>query len=980
MNNENEKDKAKEYNLKGIQVHRSCSRLLLDSPNKFDTSSIDDVPIKKLFVTNLAKKTTQEDLSKFFTHFGKVEECVIKKNKKSNYAFVTFVTAESALQALKNTNRLHEKELTVIPADSRHQPIPTKKDNKSANEPNEKIEEPTSSTELYPLVHRISDNCLMNIFQHLPIVDRVRVERVCRRWRDLSKDSWRTLRRLDVNSSSWGCKSVEIGTSDLYQVLKRCGRFLTMITFFELNRMMSLRTVFIIGKLCLNLKIAYLGTLEVTPREIFFLLSQCPNLEFLELDSYHFSDRDFSEIFAKSKKLRYVSFEESKIDGSCFISLPEETETIVFHEPIRGVNHIIFHSAIERLKNLQNLYLSVSHNEHEMGIPVFDDRDGDDIDFENAIYDGDGDEENQEMDANQEDDDESAEEDEKVFQDILMMINETEPDNDGNSEDNLGWGPKPQTSAKTNEKSNGENESDKKEYISWTDVRSAVRSSYNDSDDDLLVSEKSLDQDDYDDFESEEDLNDISSTVNDLEPKNDDNRDKNRKMANEAKLEKTDSSESKTDAKTDSKISDGKTSDNNENTKSSKDEILDSESAKNRIDLTFSESSNGFSRNHEFDSSADSFNEHKVEKREEGKEKESGNEVGSSKNGESESKDSRRKVKVVFTGDDGDVDNEDDDEFDDEHYEEVVDDWDRDPYPYEGDFDDDDYDVNVDYEDFFDGDYDDYEAYDDYEDYDDDGFDVENDFAYESHLANTIKETIRNCNKNLKVLQLKRCNPAGLTSEDLITNFTNFTSLERLDLSKMKIVNDDLLSAVGANCPKLSVLVINGCDVVTDTGIGGIALLPELKHLSMSDIPKVTGSNFETVSSLKTLYCARCTSLQEEGLTQLILNSHDLEQLDIQMCKLIANSLFETALEAVKTRTNSVKLKIFAKGSSLELGKLESESELLEILMERRFEERDSFIDGELGTEETKISGDLRFRDFRGIIFESTTTEKDKED
>lgn len=112
----------------------------------------------------------------------------------------------------------------------------------------------------------------------------------------------------------------------------------------------------------------------------------------------------------------------------------------------------------------------------------------------------------------------------------------------------------------------------------------------------------------------------------------------------------------------------------------------------------------------------------------------------------------------------------------------------------------------------------------------------------------------------------------------------------------------------------------------------------------------------------------------------MILNSQDLEQLDIQMCNLIGNSLVDTALVAVKSRTNSIKLKIFAKGSSVEPGKLEGESELLEILMERRFEERDSFIDGDLGTEETKISGDLRFRDFRGIIFENTTTEKDKED
>ena len=117
-----------------------------------------------------------------------------------------------------------------------------------------------------------------------------------------------------------------------------------MITFFEPHRMMSLRTVFIIGKLCPLLKIAYLGTLEVTPREINFLLSQCPNLEFLELDSSHFYDRDFVDIFKKSRKLKYVSFEGSKIDGSCFCNLPEETETLVFHGPVGRVNRVAFQS------------------------------------------------------------------------------------------------------------------------------------------------------------------------------------------------------------------------------------------------------------------------------------------------------------------------------------------------------------------------------------------------------------------------------------------------------------------------------------------------------------------------------------------------------------------------------------------------------------------------------------------------------------
>lgn len=163
-------------------------------------------------------------------------------------------------------------------------------------------------------------------------------------------------------------------------------------------------------------------------------------------------------------------------------------------------------------------------------------------------------------------------------------------------------------------------------------------------------------------------------------------------------------------------------------------------------------------------------------------------------------------------------------------------------------------------------------------------------------------------------------------------------------------------------------------------GIGGIALLPELKHLSMTDLSKVTGKQLGPMCSLKTLYCARCPLLQEEGLDQLILNSHELEQLDIQWCDSISNSLIDIVLVALGNREKNLKLKIFAKGTSIDIKNINSSSELMEISLERRQEEFDSFVDGDLGTERTGVSDGLILRDFRGMIFENRTSDKNKED
>ena len=167
---------------------------------------------------------------------------------------------------------------------------------------------------------------------------------------------------------------------------------------------------------------------------------------------------------------------------------------------------------------------------------------------------------------------------------------------------------------------------------------------------------------------------------------------------------------------------------------------------------------------------------------------------------------------------------------------------------------------------------------------------------------------------------------------------------------------------------------------MTDTGIGGIALLPELRYLSMSDIPQVTGKQLKTIYTLKILYCARCAFLENEALKQFILNSPDLEQLDVQMCKFISNSLIDVTLMAMQNRTNNLKLRIFAKDSGIEVSKIEAKSGLLEVMMERRCEERDWFVDGDLGTERIGVNGEFRLRDFRGIVFEKSTVDKEKED
>lgn len=150
----------------------------------------------------------------------------------------------------------------------------------------------------------------------------------------------------------------------------------------------------------------------------------------------------------------------------------------------------------------------------------------------------------------------------------------------------------------------------------------------------------------------------------------------------------------------------------------------------------------------------------------------------------------------------------------------------------------------------------------------------------------------------------------------------------------------------------------------------------------MCDNKSVTGRQLSTLCTLRTLYCARCVSLVEDGLDTLILNCHELEQLDIQFCKLITNSIIDIVSISLENRVNNnVKLKIFARGTSIDVKNVKIENlQLIEIFMEARQDYLDSFIDGKRGTEKTASNDRLKLRDFRGIIFESSTIEEKKED
>ncbi|CAK9806883.1 Putative RNA-binding protein EEED8.10 [Anthophora quadrimaculata] len=332
----------------------------------------DGVPIRKLFISNLAKRTTYKDLIKLFSKYGTVVNCYLRRNQgKSNYAFVTFSDVEGAVRATyEETLRLHNRNLRVFPADSWHQPdnienqyYSTKDKLKSEKiSSNEQCDQENTENEDFTnsSIQILNDYCLMYMFLQLPIVDRIRIERVCKRWRALSQESWHSVKKLDLSHHMWGSlpgkKRRDITEVILRKVLLRCGPFLNEINLAEIPYPLNRSAVTIIGKLCPNLQRIDITGIPVSAFVINSLMKNCHDITKFSLGvTFDICDKDLQQLFKVNPKLRYFKAYYGIISGMCLFHLPLETMEEIVLEYCTSLKEHFLSQAITKLQNLKSL-------------------------------------------------------------------------------------------------------------------------------------------------------------------------------------------------------------------------------------------------------------------------------------------------------------------------------------------------------------------------------------------------------------------------------------------------------------------------------------------------------------------------------------------------------------------------------------------------------------------------------------------------
>ena len=213
--------------------------------------------------------------------------------------------------------------------------------------------------EKYQLFEKLPEEISIHVFKFLPIVDRIRIEKVCKSWQELAKQSWHNIKELKANPKFFGLKPrwyryPKIDNVMLEAILKRCGKYLEKINVESPNVYDGSYEcpLSIIAEYCPNLHSITCNKFSVPGFEK--LSEMCQKLFEISITSEILKELNFEEILgnliSKNKKLRILNIPKFIGNGAFLLKLPfEEITTIKIGQTYNNHNLI---DAIKKSKNL----------------------------------------------------------------------------------------------------------------------------------------------------------------------------------------------------------------------------------------------------------------------------------------------------------------------------------------------------------------------------------------------------------------------------------------------------------------------------------------------------------------------------------------------------------------------------------------------------------------------------------------------------
>ncbi|XP_069694914.1 F-box/LRR-repeat protein 2-like [Periplaneta americana] len=364
-------------------------------------------PIRKLFVGNLSDRTTYCDLRRLFRRYGKVVDAHVSRDRitqaKKRFGFVTFKYPEDASSVLKLKQgelRLHLRTLHVAPADSWHQPVElpdgtvlwksnegkrrrhnsdseqtTSEDDQligavGGSEPSceashvgNKLETGEKETEIDEpecKIHILNDDCLMHIFSFLSKRERIRIERVCKRWQMVCLDMWVCQKHLDFTSLFPASSNMYLDMPILTMFLKRCGRNLHSLDLSHKPHELSPGVLRIVATFCKNLRCLNLAGLPVAGVGLKLLSNVSAELRVLNLDGCSGAlDKDLQILFQNSRNLESVTLSHNNsLTGKCLNGLSHAPLKELVLDECNNLRSRSLVNGLHVLKSLRSLSLN----------------------------------------------------------------------------------------------------------------------------------------------------------------------------------------------------------------------------------------------------------------------------------------------------------------------------------------------------------------------------------------------------------------------------------------------------------------------------------------------------------------------------------------------------------------------------------------------------------------------------------------------
>ncbi|XP_013379642.1 putative RNA-binding protein EEED8.10 [Lingula anatina] len=332
----------------------------------------------KIFVGNLSYRVTKKQVIQFFSKFGKVENIHFitdhKSRRRKGSAFIKFSSQDAVEKAVRATEeqlfydgrqlrvfRANEKKRVL---ESRNTPyniqskLSGEEDIHEVEKREESIEQDESThSNVNTKLQDLDDDTLLIVFAQLPLRDRVRIERVCIRWRYLALKTWQSLVTLDFKHVF---QRFGEGLTDkiLMTLLKKGCPNLRYLDISSSPYNMTDWALDIIGDNCPRLTHLDLSGVPCTSASLRNLSQKCLQLQRVKLQKCHgVGEKGLWWLFHQCKKLTFVDLEGNKVlTGQCFHMMGDQIKCLVLNGCSKLID--VGLEKLDRCPKLQELQLN----------------------------------------------------------------------------------------------------------------------------------------------------------------------------------------------------------------------------------------------------------------------------------------------------------------------------------------------------------------------------------------------------------------------------------------------------------------------------------------------------------------------------------------------------------------------------------------------------------------------------------------------